>query len=329
MTHSHSIAIIGAGLAGISAGSALAAEGHTVTLFDKSRGSGGRMSSKRTEFGDFDMGAQYFTARDSHFRHELRGWLDKGWVAEWDPAVYAYDEQGLHSSPDDLQRFVGNPRMTALSRHLLEGLNLLSQTLITQVRQDDQGNWLLTDDRKQVHGPFERVIIATPAPQAIALLEQAPQLANTVSQMRMEPGWTLAMAFHTPLDTPVEACFVRAGPLDWISRNSSKPGRATQDSWVLQSTPEWAQAHLETDKSEICRLMLAAFAQVIADEIPEPAFLHAHRWLYARPADSCQWGALAAPEKGLYVCGDWCLGGRIENAWLSGQQAARTLMDKR
>ncbi|WP_022961222.1 NAD(P)/FAD-dependent oxidoreductase [Halopseudomonas pelagia] len=329
MTHTHSIAIIGAGLAGISAGTALAAEGQLVTLFDKSRGSGGRMSSKRTEFGDLDMGAQYFTARDSHFRHELRDWLDKGWVSEWDPAMYSYDDQGLHSSSDDLQRFVGNPRMTGLSRELLAGLNLVSQTHISRLRQDDQSGWLLIDDQDQVHGPFERVIVATPAPQAIPLLEQAPQLAHTVSQVQMDPGWTLAVAFHTPLNTPVEACFVRAGPLDWISRNSSKPGRSTQDSWVLQSTPEWALAHLETDKSEVSRLMLAAFNQIIGGPIPEPAFLHVHRWLYARPTEPCQWGALAAPEKGLYVCGDWCLGGRIENAWLSGQQAARTLMDKR
>src|SRR3982751_5969019 len=61
------IAIIGTGIAGLSAAQALQAAGHSVHLFDKSRGSGGRMSSKRSDAGALDMGAQYFTARDRRF----------------------------------------------------------------------------------------------------------------------------------------------------------------------------------------------------------------------------------------------------------------------
>ena len=30
---------------------------------------------------------------------------------------------------------------------------------------------------------------------------------------------------------------------------------------------------------------------------------------------------------GLYACGDWCLSGRVEGAWLSGQEAARRLIE--
>lgn len=329
MTNSYTIAVIGAGIAGISAAIALNREGHKVKLFDKSRGSGGRMNSKRADVGDLDMGAQYFTARDSHFRHELKTWLDQGWVAEWSPALFAYDHHGLRSAADEQQRFVGSPRMTGLTRQLLQGLDFVSQTRISHLVQDQSNHWLLVDEDQQQYGPFDRVIVATPAPQAVPLLEQSPQLAHAAEQVKMQPGWTLAVAFSDPLPTPVEACFVRAGALDWISRNSSKPGRAGPDSWILQSTPEWASEHLEDDKQAVTRYLLDAFAEIIGCSLPEPVFTHAHRWLYARPADDCKWGALAAPEKDLYVCGDWCMGGRVENAWLSGRQAASTLMEKR
>lgn len=329
MTQTYNIAVIGAGMAGISAATALSRAGHKVRLFDKSRGSGGRMSTKRTDVGDLDMGAQYFTARDSHFRHELKTWLDNGWVAEWAPALYAYDQTGLRSAADEQQRFVGSPRMTGLTRHLLQGLDFASQTRISHLIQNETKQWLLVDEHQHQHGPFDRVIVATPAPQAVPLLEQSPQLSHAAAQVKMLPGWAVAVVFSEPLPTPVEACFVRAGALDWISRNSSKPGRAGQDSWVLQSTPEWAGEHLETDAQEVIHQLLTAFAEVIGCSLPEAAFKHAHRWLYARPAESCNWGALAAPEKALYVCGDWCMGGRVENAWLSGQQAANTLMEKR
>lgn len=319
------IAVIGAGLAGISAATALNEAGHSVTLFDKSRGSGGRMSSKRTDFGDLDMGAQYFTARDFGFRQSLQKWLDQGWVAEWKPRVYLYDENGLVESLDDQQRFVGTPRMTALSRQLIGDLPFMSSIRVTALQRDADKQWQLVDEAGSAHGPFDRVVVATPAPQAVALLDAAPSLAQAAAQAGMHAGWTLALAFDAPLNTEVEACFVRAGPLDWISRNSSKPGRTGVDSWVLQSTPEWAAQHLETDPEAIAQQLQAAFAEVLGVSLPSPAFSHVHRWLYARPADQCNWGALAAPEMGLYVCGDWCLGGRLENAWLSGQQAAKTL----
>ena len=51
------IAIIGAGLAGLSAARALTAAGHTPVVFEKSRGLGGRLATRRTEFGPIDHGA--------------------------------------------------------------------------------------------------------------------------------------------------------------------------------------------------------------------------------------------------------------------------------
>ncbi|TVP89736.1 MAG: FAD-dependent oxidoreductase [Pseudomonadaceae bacterium] len=328
MSQSLKIAIIGAGLSGISAARSLVAAGHAVVIFDKSRGSGGRLSSKRTEFGQFDMGAQYFTARDHSFRQELKTWLDARCVEEWTPRLYQYDQSGLRRSQDNQQRFVGYPRMTAWSRALLEGLELVSSTRIEKLQAQDDGQWLLLDDQQQAHGPFARVVVATPAPQAVTLLEPASQLAHAASQVEMLAGWTLALSFNQPLDTPMDACFVREGPIDWISRNSSKPGRDESDTWVIQSTPAWAQAHIDSDKDTVASDLLSAFAEVLSMDLPTAQFTHVHRWLYARPGQQCEWGALAAPELGLYACGDWCLGGRVENAWLSGQQAAKTLLSK-
>ena len=43
------IAIIGAGMAGLSCADALRDEGHEIALFDKGRGPGGRMSTRRVD----------------------------------------------------------------------------------------------------------------------------------------------------------------------------------------------------------------------------------------------------------------------------------------
>jgi predicted NAD/FAD-dependent oxidoreductase len=99
------------------------------------------------------------------------------------------------------------------------------------------------------------------------------------------------------------------------------------DTWVLHATSAWSRQHLDMPKEEVIDQLHGAFAELINCAIPAPAFTLAHRWLYARPAGGREVGALSDPDLGLYVCGDWCLSGRVEGAWLSGQEAARRLLE--
>lgn len=320
------IAIIGTGIAGLSAARALKDAGHAVQLFDKSRGSGGRMSSKRSEAGTLDLGAQYFTARDRRFVDEVQRWQANGWVAEWEPQLYNCQSGQLSPSPDEQTRWVGTPRMSAITRALLDDLPVEFGCRITEVFQGQQ-HWNLLDADGGNHGPFSHVIIATPAHQATALLAAAPKLASTAAGVKMDPTWAIALAFDTPLDTPMEGCFVQDSPLDWLARNRSKPGRdATPDTWILHATSAWSKQHLDLPKEAIIELLHGAFAELLHCSMPAPSFSLAHRWLYARPAGSHEWGVLADADLGLYVYGDWCLSGRVEGAWLSGQEAARRLL---
>jgi len=49
-----------------------------------------------------------------------------------------------------------------------------------------------------------------------------------------------------------------------------------------------------------------------------------HRWLYASSQISPNAPCLASD--GLVVAGDWCLGGRVQGAWLSGRATAKALL---
>ena len=70
------IAIVGAGLSGLVLANQLAAR-HDVTLFEKSRGVGGRMATRRNFPYYFDHGAQFFTADSREFKAFLKPFLDK------------------------------------------------------------------------------------------------------------------------------------------------------------------------------------------------------------------------------------------------------------
>ena len=135
----------------------------------------------------------------------------------------------------------------------------------------------------------------------------------------------------------MEGCFVQDSPLDWLARNRSKPGRdATLDTWVLHATSAWSKAHLDLPKEAVIEHLHGAFAELLHSAMPAPSFSLAHRWLYARPSASHEFGVLADADLGLYVCGDWCLSGRVEGAWViwdpyqaaaEQQLHARTLRD--
>ncbi|QUE77597.1 NAD(P)/FAD-dependent oxidoreductase [Stutzerimonas stutzeri] len=322
------IAIVGTGIAGLSAAQALHAAGQSVQLFDKSRGLGGRMSSKRSDAGHLDLGTQYFTARDRRFTEAVRQWQSAGWVGEWSPNLYQSHGGQLSPSADEQVRWVGAPRMSAIAAGLLGELPAKLSCRVTEAFRGEE-YWTLVDAEGNNHGPYSQVIIAIPAPQASALLASAPKLAAVAASVAMEPTWSVALGFPTPLDTQLEACFVQDDALDWLARHRSKPGReGSLDTWVLHASSAWSRQHLDLSRELVVEQLLGAFAELIDCVVPAPEFTLAHRWLYARPTQSHEWGALADAHLGLYACGDWCLSGRVEGAWLSGQEAARRLLEQ-
>jgi len=321
------IAIVGTGLAGLCAAQTLHAAGQSVQLFDKSRGLGGRMLSKRSEAGHLDLGAQYFTSRDRRFTEAVCDWQARGWVAEWSPNLYQARGGQLSPSADEQLRWIGVPQMSSIARGLLGDIPVTLSCRITEVFRGEEF-WTLVDATGASHGPFSQVIIALPAPQASALLASAPKLAAVAASVAMEPTWAVALGFSTPLETGLDACFVQDDALDWLARHNSKPGRDDRlDTWVLHATSTWSRQHLDLPKEQVIEQLHGAFAELIDCAVPAPEFTLAHRWLYARPSQSHEWGALADAHLGLYACGDWCLSGRVEGAWLSGQEAARRLLE--
>ena len=103
------VAVIGAGLAGLSCATALRAAGLDVQVFDKSRGPAGRMSTRRGEGWSCDHGAQYFTARDPRFQAEVAAWEAAGVAAPWAPRLAVLGGTGGHRPDAGLRRWVGVP----------------------------------------------------------------------------------------------------------------------------------------------------------------------------------------------------------------------------
>ncbi len=319
-----SVAIVGAGIAGLACAAGLVAEpGVTLQIFDKGRGPGGRAATRRGDGGfQFDHGLRYVTADDPAFDHVLRIWQNEGRVAPWQARFAVVSANGSTPDADETPRFVGVPKMNALIAAESERVHFSEQ--IKAIERRDK-TWFLETTGGKAHGPFDWVVLSIPAPQAVTLLGSAPELQLRADKVVYAPCWAAMAAFGEAVAAPFDAARGEDGPLAWLSRERSKPGRPDREAWVLHGSAAWSRSHLEEDKDQVAGLLLDAMRDTVqrsGGTLPDPTSLTAHRWRYAFVERPLGQPALFDQENRIGACGDWCLGPRVEDAWISGRAMA-------
>ena len=310
----HRTAIIGAGIAGLTLARRLSDAGRDVVVFDKSRGVGGRAATRRVRGMRIDHGAQYFTARDDEFCKEVSGWEQRGLVERWPTCL-----------DDDEVRYRGVDGMSAVCRALAADLALRPRVRIKRILCGAEG-WELQDGTGEWYGPFVDVALAVPAPQAVALLAPAPDLARRVDSIEFEPCWAGVFAFADPLPVEFEATFLDTHGMRWAARRSQASGRQNGESWVVHADSAWTQERIDRSTDDVLPELREALAGALGCELPDATYERAHLWRYAHAAEPlgepCLWDSM----RRLGACGDWCLGARFEAGWLSGVALAGRML---
>ena len=321
------VLIIGAGMAGASAARALVDQGHRVQLLDKARGGGGRLSTRRTDGLQFDHGAQYFTARDMRFRRWVDAWHARGLLSRWQPRLVSIDARGITDKTEQIQRFVAVPAQNVLVKHVLSDLAVRFDMQVSRITRE-AGIWQVFDAAGGLLAQAAQLLLCLPAPQAAALLSDFPIAQKYAGAVAMQPCWAVMLAFESPLATAFDAAFVNVGALSWVARDSSKPGRSSAvDSWVLHANAAWSEQHLDNSPELVSAALLAEFARIVGVTLV-PTHISAHRWRYAlgKLHDDDIDGHFYDANLQLGIAGDWCAGGRVEGAFLSGQALAGAVM---
>ena len=140
------IAVIGAGIAGLACARELAGADARVTVFERSRGLGGRLGTRRQGNLAFDHGAQFITARSRPFLKYVEIAKRAGMARAWQPRLMEDDRR--FDAPFD-EWHVGMPGMSAIVRPLSRGIELQTGVGVHELLQGVRGWELQTVSGRQ------------------------------------------------------------------------------------------------------------------------------------------------------------------------------------
>ena len=338
-TASRHFAVIGAGMAGVACARTLVQAGHRVTVFERGATAGGRMASEQTPFGRFDSGAQYFTVRDPRFARALETapGLYRPWSAN---AVRVLDPHGRVAEaalPALEPHWVASPGMDSLVMHWAAplGEHVIAGTRVSAIERDalDGAHWQLrtegAEGAQHVYSNFDAVLLAVPPTPARRLLAAvSARLAERIEPVRIAPCWTLMIAFPqanlptlSHLGPQWNAALSTHHRVAWLARESSKPGRERIERWTLQASAAWSQEHLRDDAPRIEAKLLRAFAEITGIHAT-PNYVQTRCWGEAKTETPLGQTHLWDSKACIGVAGDWCIGHRVEDAFVSGLSLA-------
>ncbi len=321
------VAVVGAGLSGAIVARILSDQGLEVTVFDKSRGMGGRMATRRNDHGSFDHGAQYFTARDPRFRQYVKSWKEQQLVAKWEGPIAVYDSPGQCRWASSIDRFVGVPGMNAIARQLLSGIDVRQEMPIASI-QKTKDQWELGRDDGSRCDRFDRIVLTAPAAQSAIIVRDIPEMVRQLESVDTAPCWCVMLTFSEPMVESWVGAFINVGPIRWIARNSTKPGRGPEQNVVVHASPEWSKENLECKPTEIGDLLYHELEKVLALSLPTPLFAEAHRWRYSIPTKILPDRYVSNLDQTVFACGDWAGGPKVEGAFLSGSAVVGRILSQ-
>lgn len=320
------IAIIGAGLSGLTLAQALK-DNTTVVVYEKARGVGGRMSTRYADPYYFDHGTQFFTARTPAFKDFLAPYIESGVIAEWSGKVIGLE---VGKKPGRRMWFephwVATPNMNSLCKKLAEGLDVRLSVEVAPFAEKQQDAWILQDKEGNPLGAYDCVISTAPPAQTRILFGAALPDDAPLYQARLQGCYALMIGLNRAWDKPWIAAKVNGNPLQWIAINSTKPGRnAAVTSIVVHSDNAWADAHIDDDMDTAQQFLLGQLEAVTGMDCSDAAYISTHRWKYAIAVEPNNLGFYHDPLQNLAATSDWASTSRIEEVWQNAMSLADAL----
>ncbi|MCG8601188.1 MAG: FAD-dependent oxidoreductase [Verrucomicrobiales bacterium] len=344
------IAVIGAGVSGLSAACLLSRAGFRVRIFEKSRGVSGRAASRTREGCRYDHGANYFTVEETEVHHWIFEELSSEGLVEIDGAILPFDSSGTVGVPDETRdgraKYSYRDGISTLGKKMRErfDLDIVHGERITGLgKRPGHAGWILMGEKGRRYGEYGAVLVSTPLAQAIPMLEASDfdeklqtDLRDSFDGVRYYSQYSVVLNFSEQQHLPKNAYALinedRAHAVAWISNEGFKTGHvpAGESLYVVQMSPHWSSEREGWERTEIAEQVLRQVSVLFDNDLPRPGWSDVQWWKFAHPQPG---GKIYPPEtatgSGLYFAGDAFVGkGRVAGALKSGFEVAREIISR-
>ncbi|MCT7980086.1 NAD(P)/FAD-dependent oxidoreductase [Laspinema olomoucense] len=348
------IAVIGAGIAGLISAQSLRCLGHSVVVLEKSRGVGGRVATRRLYDTRADFGAPFLEPRGRLSQPLVQVLSRAGIVVPWTDTVYQVNEGDYPMNPAatlSAPYYVAPTGINAVGKFLARHLPIWHCRRVQTVTPTDQGKWHLEleaiAESKDAAVPLavqaKAIVMATPAPQAVMLLESGEsglpgEFVDRLKAVEFDPCISVMAGYPASKQRELvqgeyrgrAVGFPPNSPLRGMFWQSSKSSDATQPVFVLHSSAQFAEQYLDaTELEPVGRELCDWVGEAVFPWLKEPEWMQVHRWRYAFCRRPLTEPLLTTSTPLPMVCaGDWCGDRQIETALQSGLAAAEWVSDR-
>jgi renalase len=282
-------AIVGAGIAGLCTAYQLSKKNFDLVVFEKSKGVGGRMATKRIGSEKFDHGAQFYSENsEMSLLHHI--WTEANLVTYW-------------FTKNEISRYRSNSGITALAKKIAQNLTVHLNKKLISIEKLKLNYVLKFDDDSRFE--TERLILAAPLPQSLELLRSS-QLSypSELETILYAKALVLLIEDITANSTLMgESGYSENTTNEVFSiADQHKKNNCQKESWVITMSTEFSEAYFDETDQKIIDLALAKIKLIVPDLKFENISLK--KWRYSHPKNTHSHLFLKLDHENIFLIGD-------------------------
>ena len=323
------LAIIGSGISGISLASNLKSK-LNIQIFEKSRGAGGRMSTRKTDLFEFDHGTQFFKIKTKEFRDFLSPLFLKNIIKHWQCKLIEIQNKKIINEKQitiDDEFFVGVPFMDSIVKSLSKNYNLKLNTEICNIEKINK-HWRLYDKNNKCYEKFDWVVFTIPSEQTCSLIPKNVSFYDIINQIKMKSCYSLMIGKSKPLNLKFDIASIHDEDIAWIAVNNSKPERNKKYSLLVNSSYDFAKKNSNQANDKVLDHMLSLTSKILNKDLSDSILTTLHQWRFVEAYKHPSEDYFIDPNLRIAVCGDWCVDSRVEGAFTSAYKLSQVLLEK-
>ena len=321
------VAVIGAGITGITLANLLHKKVN-ITVFEKSRGVGGRMATRRAEPYQFNHGTQYFKIENKEFKDFLQPLMVNKIIKPLKVnQIEILNKKVIKRNKIyNQQYFTAESKMNSVVKYLIN--NNFSIKLLCKIDKilKENDNWFIIDSENVSYGPYDWLFITIPSNQAIEILNNDFKFLDIIKKIKMRSCYSIMLGFDKIKEFDFDTALFLDEDVKWLSISKKTLEKKKYYNLLINSSYNFAEQNINGNKNKISDYLIKQVSDILKCELNNYEHKALHFWKYAISEKNNNLGSLLDEDLKLIISGDWCMNGKVEGGFLSAKNAANKLL---